>query len=95
MAMMAELGWTITRLKNGGIRLAVKSVSKPVEKLLLNRREYFNRFMQNLKVAEEYGEIRIVIDSTGGSLASACGMLQALGIAGAKGLCPGDVPAVK
>ena len=35
--------------------------------------------------AGEYGEIRIVINSTGGSLASACGMLQARGIAGAKG----------
>ncbi len=85
MAMMAELGWTITRMKNGGIRMTVESVSKPVEKLLINRREYFNRFMQNLKAAGEYGEIRIVINSTGGSLASACGMLQALGIAGAKG----------
>lgn len=85
MAMMAELGWTMTRRKDGGIRVTVTSVSKPVEKLMGNRREYYNRFMRHLQKAGEYEDIRIIINSTGGSLASACGMLQALGMAGAKG----------
>ena len=85
MAMMAELGWTMTRRKDGGIRVTVNSVSKPVEKLMGNRREYYNKFMRHLQKAGEYEDIRIIINSTGGSLASACGMLQALGMAGAKG----------
>lgn len=85
MANMAELGWTMTRRKDGGIRVKVASVSKPVEKLLGNRREYYNKFMRHLKAAGEYTDIWIQIDSTGGSLASACGMLQALGMSGAKG----------
>ena len=82
--MMAELGWKMTRMQNGGIRLKVTSVSKPVGKLLVNKREYYNRFIRQLKAAGEFKDIWIEIDSTGGSLASACGMIQALGIAGWK-----------
>ena len=85
MTMMAELGWQTTRMQNGGIRVKVTSVSKPVGKLLLNRREYYNKFIRHMKAAGEFKDIWSEVNSTGGRLASACGMVQALGVAGWKG----------
>ena len=84
MANMAELAWTIHRMKNGGIRIQVKSVGKPVQKLLRTKREYMNKFINHLKAAEPYGDIWLYIDSTGGSVDSAMGMIAALGMAGWK-----------
>lgn len=84
MANVAELGWEIRRMQNGGIRIKVTSTGKPIQKLKRNKREYMNKFINHLKAAEPYGDIWLHIDSTGGSLDSAMGMIAALGMAGWK-----------
>ena len=88
MATMAELTWQVngfTRDGKRGLRIRVTSRPRPIEKLLGNKRAYYNHFMYWLKQAGKYAFIDLYIDSEGGSVHSACGMVRALAMQGWKG----------
>ena len=75
--IVSELGWTITRVKEGYIRINVISREKPPDKLL-NSYQYENRFRKELEKYKPIERIDLIVNSPGGVVDSAFGMLAAL-----------------
>lgn len=76
--MAAELKWDIRKMASGGIRITVTTISKPPNQILKDMRAYYDKYRRQLDAAGEFNEIRIHINSAGGNVNSALGMLEAL-----------------
>ena len=86
--MMSEMDWSVRAVVRDGRRglvIRVFSVARPYEKLCRNKREYYNKFMTGLRNAGRHEFVDLVIDSGGGAVHSAMGMVAALGVEGWKG----------
>lgn len=78
MANNKEFKWSLLRRPGGILSAMVTSVDKPVEKLRKSGAEYEGIYRKELAAAEPYDRIDLIIDSAGGSVASADGMCAAI-----------------
>lgn len=79
--MATELGWNLTRRKQGDrvtLKINIYSKEIPPNKALGNALSYENKFLKHLRAAGEYDRVEIYINSGGGAIDSAWGMVQAL-----------------
>ena len=76
--MQKELKWTLLKRPGGVLSAMVTSVEKPPDKFLKNAIEYESRFRKELEAAAPFDRINLIIDSPGGSVASAEGMSAAV-----------------
>ena len=76
--MATELKMDLRKRPNGTLRCIVTSVDKPIKQMCRDRREYMEKFQKHLKNAGEFSTIWVEINSTGGSIDSAIGMVAAL-----------------
>ena len=75
---MSELKWELRKRKDGRLRIYITSVEKPIEQMKGNAQQYRDRFVKHLEAAGEYAGVDVIINSRGGSVASAMGMTSAL-----------------
>ena len=76
--MVSELKWEIRKTQDGGIRIIVTSADKMPNQILRDMRAYYNKYRKHLDRAGEYNSIRIHVNSPGGNVNGALGMLEAL-----------------
>ena len=79
--MATELGWNLSRVTRGKrvtLKISIYSKDIPPEKALQNAISYETKFAKHLKRAGEYDDVEIYINSGGGAIDSAYGMVQAL-----------------
>ena len=75
--MFSELQWKVRKIKDGYIRITVNTGQKPPDKIM-NSYGYEARFRKDLKRYGKIDRIDLIINSPGGAVASAYGMLAAL-----------------
>ena len=75
--MFSELQWTIRKVGDGYIRITVNTGQKPPDKIM-NSYGYEARFRKDLKKYGKIERIDLIINSPGGAIDSAYGMLAAL-----------------
>lgn len=78
MANNKEFKWSLLRRPGGVLSAMVTSVEKPVDKLKKSGAEYEQIYRADLAAAEPYDRIDLIIDSAGGSVASADGLCAAV-----------------
>lgn len=78
MTTVGVLKWTLLMQPGMILRVFITSVSKTPDKLLNNAREYEKRFMKELEYISDVNRVDVYIDSHGGVVNSALGMLSAL-----------------
>lgn len=76
--MPSELKMELRKRSDGVLRAIITSVDKPIRQMLLNRREYYEKARAYLKKAGSFDQIWVEIDSQGGSIDSASGIVAAL-----------------
>lgn len=80
--MAIELGWNLSRLTRNGktiLKISIYSKEVPPNKAFnRNAISYETKFRKHLKKAGEYDAVEIYINSGGGAIDSAYGMVQAL-----------------
>lgn len=74
---MVEMRMGIWKRSDGKIRVMVTSENKQGG-VVLNRRQYWEKFANHLKNAKPFDRMDIIINSTGGMVDSAIGMVMAL-----------------
>jgi len=75
--MVSELRWSIFQIKEGHIRIIINSGERPPDKLA-NSYTYENRFRKSLQKYGEIKKIDLIINSPGGVIDSAFGILAGL-----------------
>ena len=76
--MVSELTWKLLKRSGGAILATVTSVDKAPDKLLANAFEYEKRFRKDLDALGPFVRIDLVINSHGGYVASALGLVSVL-----------------
>lgn len=71
------LKWSLLKSPGGVLQATVNSVSVPL-KSIADSRTYMRKFSEDLKVMGSFDRIDLLIDSVGGSVASAFGMQAAV-----------------